>query len=54
MRIYCIAGYFDNLGNVLGGVLRGVGITQGPALIYLVCPLEERKSLSMPFSSIFQ
>lgn len=52
MRIYCIAGYFDNVQNVIGGVLRGVGITQGPALIYLVCRWDEMPYCPMSSSDV--
>ena len=37
INIYCVAGYFDNVQNVLGGALRGVGINQAPAAVYLIC-----------------
>ncbi|CAK9035302.1 unnamed protein product [Durusdinium trenchii] len=37
IKIYCVAGYFDNIQNVIGGALRGVGINKLPAAVYLVC-----------------
>ena len=37
MKIYCAAGYFDNMQNVIGGSLRGVGINRLPAGVYLIC-----------------
>ena len=37
INIYCVAGYFDNVQNVMGGALRGVGINQAPAAVYLIC-----------------
>lgn len=37
INIYCVAGYFDNVQNVIGGALRGVGINQAPAAVYLIC-----------------
>lgn len=37
INIYCVAGYFDNVQNVIGGALRGVGINQAPAVVYLIC-----------------
>ena len=42
INIYCVAGYFDNVQNVIGGALRGVGINQAPAAVYLICDLTQR------------
>ena len=43
INIYCVAGYFDNVQNVIGGALRGVGINQAPAAVYLICGLAAAK-----------